>query len=471
MRSIPDMRRTAENKNPQDQLSVRRFLYPDRSGDKLSRGYPVSAMNSGTKCGDNIYPGIQDLFTKRRTMLQNKVDYEMTSIKKVQQVINTIVYSGLLFVMLMQSFFFDGWTHWAEDAHFFIDSSQLLQIAFFLSCLATLLEMPLSGPRALLAAIMIIIPRVFPVTHQNFLLTEMVLLVSLSNLNTRRQNITIWMLTHVLYMVLLFWLGYKGFVVPVITETKTVLGISTLASSFGMGHPNSFALFIMSTVMMLWLIVKKHLHWWMTVLLFFIGSAIVLYFTLCRTVCIIMLVFPLINIIIVKLQGKERKGIKRFILLLPIIMMMITIGISLIVLQSSNSLIDGNFAIRFRDFRYIISEYHMPFGSSDIITGIWICFDNLYLMLIACCGYIPTIIALLSCGGMMMHLLKQKDTELLIVTIIFLLYGIMENAMIYSIYFFVPILAFADRKDMILTLSGIRDNIEINKMEEPDRGL
>lgn len=395
--------------------------------------------------------------------MENRVDYGMTNIKKTQQVINTIVYSGLLFVMMMQSFLFDGWTHWAEDAHFFVDSNGLLRIAFFLSCLATLLEMPISGPRALLAAVMIIIPRVFTITHQNFLLTEMVLLASLSNLNSKRKNMYVWLFVHVLYGVLLVWLGGKGHVVPVVSDIKTVLGIPTKASSFGMGHPNSLALYIMSTMIMLWVMLKKHFRWWMTFLLFYIGAAIVLYLTLCRTVCIIMCIFPIVSFIIELLLNKKQiKASKTVISIIPIIMMAITLGISVYFLHNPGKNMDMNFSMRFREFRFILSDYHLPFGSFGAITGVWVFYDNLYLMLIACCGYIPTIIVLGSCIAMLLYLISKKEMALLTVTVIFLFYGIMENAMIYFIYFFVPILAFADRRNTAPKSSDISDNEKAN---------
>lgn len=381
--------------------------------------------------------------------MENRVDYRITNIKKTQQVINTIVYSGLLFVMMMQSFLFDGWTHWAEDAHFFIDSNGLLRIAFFLSCLATLLEMPISGPRALLAAVMIIIPRVFTITHQNFLLTEMVLLASLSNLNTRKQNMCIWMFTHVLYACLLFWFNNNAQVVPILTDPKPAFGLQTVGSSFGMGHPNSFALFIMSTVMMLWVILKKHLRWWMTFLLFLFIGAAVFYYTLSRTVVIIMALFPIVSIIFEVLLKKQRKGLKTLIFFTPFVLLVITVGISLYAIYVTRDNMDFNYSMRFYELNTIIENYHMPFGSFNAINGQGVYFDNLYLMLIACCGYIPTVIVLGSCGTMMFYLAKERNTALLCVTAVFLLYGMMENAMIYSIYFFVPILAFAEQKRSI----------------------
>lgn len=377
--------------------------------------------------------------------MENRVDYGMMNIKRTQRVINTVVYSGLLFVMLMQSFLFDGWTHWAEDAHFFVDSNQLLRIAFFLSCLATILEMPVSGPRALLAAIMIIIPRIFTITHQNFLLTEMVLLASLSNLNTRRQNMYIWMFTHVLYACLLFWLNSKAQVLPIMTDPKPAFGLQTAGSSFGMGHPNSFALFAMSTVMMLWVMLKKYFRWWMTEILFLFTGATVFYFTLSRTVVIIMVLFPIISFLIEALIKKERKGLKTLISLFPFVLLVITLGVSLYAAYVTTDNMDINFAIRFEDIKHIINHFHMAFGAFDVINAKWFYFDNLYLMLIACCGYIPAVIALGSCSAMMRHLYNKTDAALLSITAVFLLYGMMENAMIYSIYFFVPLLAFENQ--------------------------
>lgn len=377
--------------------------------------------------------------------MRNIVDYEMITITKIQQVIKTTVYSGLLFVMLMQSFLFDGWTHWAENVHFFVESNQLLQIAFFLSCLATLLEMFVSGPRALLAAIMIIIPRVFTITHQNFLLTEMVLLASLSNLNTKKQNMYIWMLVHVLYGVMLVRLNNTGTIAPIQTLPKPAFGLQTIGNSFGMGHPNSFALFAMSTVMMLWVMLKKHLRWWMTLILFLFTGAMIFYLTLSRTVVIIMVLFPIVDLVIETLHKKVRKGLETFILLIPFLLLAITLGVSLYTIYVTKDNMDSNFSMRFYELKAIIDNYHMPFGSFDVINGQGAYFDNLYLMLIACCGYIPTIIALASCGIMMRRLSKERNTSLLSVTAVFLLYGMMENAVIYSIYFFVPVLAFASQ--------------------------
>ena len=70
-------------------------------------------------------------------------------------------------------------------------------------------------------------------------------------------------------------------------------------------------------------------------------------------------------------------------------------------------------------------------------------FDNFYWWLLHYCGLIPTIGILGAYGYMNFRLFRKKDYRLLALSVLFLIYGIMENALIYPFHFFVPLLAFA----------------------------
>ena len=69
-------------------------------------------------------------------------------------------------------------------------------------------------------------------------------------------------------------------------------------------------------------------------------------------------------------------------------------------------------------------------------------FDNFYYWLVAFCGYIPAAFAIAAGCYMNARLTCQKEYKLLSAAILFLLYSLMENAVIYPIYNFVPLLAF-----------------------------
>ena len=85
-------------------------------------------------------------------------------------------------------------------------------------------------------------------------------------------------------------------------------------------------------------------------------------------------------------------------------------------------------------------QYGVPaFG---YIPPVELYLDNLYTWLIISCGVVPTMFTLLAYGGMNIYLVKRQETGMLAIAMAYLFYSIMEHALVYPVFFALPLIAF-----------------------------
>ena len=314
-----------------------------------------------------------------------------------------------------------------------------------LCAVCILLESPRNWRRALFAALLLCM-RVFGATvWESGMLLSTLLLAVLSDLENGKTNARCWLASHGLYVLLMAALLLAGGVRDVPTYYVKSLWIFKTGHSFGMGHPNSFAVFFMSTWMMLWVLYLPG-RWWITALYYLVGGVAVGALTLSRTVMALMILFPLLYYLMLALSRSRHPGCLRVSAALPLSALALTLALGLMLSGLSRYYSDGAFWMRFSDISVLKQNGLSLFGYTPVTDGK---LDNMYIWLLVYCGAVPTLCSLILYGYMLDRLAVSRRVPLFAVAVLFVFYGLMENAAAYPIYFFVPMLAFAAREKSV----------------------
>ena len=351
------------------------------------------------------------------------------------------LYSMLLITALLYSLLFSGFTNLNGEA---LQRLSRLRVAmhygvFLLAAAAVAAECARDWRRALLAAILLALRMRAPVTWQSTMLLDTVMLAALSDLGSEKSNGGVWLAIHAGYAVLLVILRILGWAQDVPTSDVKSVWIFETGHSFGMGHPNNPAIFFMSVWLLLWVMFPPR-RWWITLLFFWAGAAMVLASTLCRTVFVLMMVFPLMVFAVNGIARSRHAGLLRCAAAVPLLMLAVSVVLGLLEKKMSQILGGDAFWIRFWEINILRREGLTLLGGQPSTRAF---FDNLYFWLLEYCGLIPTIGALGLYACMLIRLANRRRTALLACAVLFALYGLMENAAAYPVYFFVPILVFA----------------------------
>jgi hypothetical protein len=102
--------------------------------------------------------------------------------------------------------------------------------------------------------------------------------------------------------------------------------------------------------------------------------------------------------------------------------------------------------MRFDEAEYIRDAGVTPFGVDVLTYTRPLVLDDVYLRTMIMCGVIPWTIMMVLYSYMMMKLTREGNWRLVSVAALFLLYGLMENALVYPFFFFVPLVAFAPER-------------------------
>lgn len=198
-------------------------------------------------------------------------------------------------------------------------------------------------------------------------------------------------------------------------------------SAYGMGHSNLPALLLMSILLLAWYLWLAE-HPVITFPVFWAVAAGIWFMTYCRTVVIVLVVFPLANLLhTVLVRKKAERGLKVFAFL-PLIFGAFSIaGMFWIPTQKLFST-EGNFFLRFTDPYKFMQQYGISlFGTT--IRGDRV-IDNLYLHLLLFFGVasLAVICGLLTWVGLQ-YLRNRQYAELIILAIL-MFYSLMENALV-----------------------------------------
>ena len=358
------------------------------------------------------------------------------------RMITCVLFCLYLFAVLTYSLLYYGWTRWSNGAVYpFFSDVQIRTILQVMAWLLIALEFPYSWKRGLLALAAVLARQYVPaIGGGNARMLELIILAILSNLGSRKANAWTWLGVHAFYIPVLILLNTRGLVVDFLKPEKW-LGIfgGDYGHSLGMGHPNSLALFAMSTALMiLYLIPRKKLR--ISVLLSAAVAFFCLWFTKSKTIILLLLIAPFVIWLTGRCRLESRKT-RIIFTLLPLLACAVSFGLSWYYMLHEDQIAHSTFWMRFQELKYLIEYFHFPLGAPSKLDY-RVYFDNFYIYLFACCGYAAMVPVLFSFCGMHRTLAKEREHELLGISVIFILYSMMENCIFYPAFFFVPVLAF-----------------------------
>lgn len=276
----------------------------------------------------------------------------------------------------------------------------------------------------------------------NVNLVEIALLACLSNLADRKMTGIAWLLSHVMYMILLLILFHRGLAADVLmTNFKTFLPVA-YGHSYGMGHPNGLGMILLTSSLAFWIIMKPT-KWWKTLVFFEVMATMTLWLTISRTSAILLAIFPFVDLGVrafLKISQKHPALQAVAFASLPLLMVVITVALGLLGRNQR-----GNFWIRFQDLE-AIRDYGVTLWGRSSLTGKWYWLDNEYLWAFIYCGAIPFLLVMAALTMMQLKILRTGQTALLAVSVLYLVYGLMERTGLYSAVYFVPMVAFSSPK-------------------------
>ena len=287
--------------------------------------------------------------------------------------------------------------------------------------------------------------RVSPIPFNNAVLIELVLLAGLSNLASRRQIGWAWLVSCAAYCGFLLWLNTQGWVTPLLTGKKKVflfLPSIDRGTSLGMVHPNSPGILLMSMMLMAWWMWRPK-HRWVTIAAFWLGAALVWYVSMNRTVTVIMIAFPLFDLVTDKIGKSRHPGVLYVSLITPALAIAATLFLWKMYGRWHTLFGDPAFWSRFTEVDLIKKYGVAAFGN---VPAVQLSLDNFYTWLLISCGIVGTAGVLLAFTWMVIWLIRKKDFGLLGIALLFIPYSLTEHALVYPVFFFVPLLAFCGKK-------------------------
>ncbi len=351
------------------------------------------------------------------------------------------LYCVFLTVVLMHSLLYYGWTNWSGDPVYWISEEKIMWILRVLSWLLVVLEFPFSWQRGLLALAAVVVRWFIPaVGGSNLRLLELIILAILSNLGTKKTIAWTWLGVHLVYVVLLIYFNRRGLTADYL-KPEAWLGRfgGEYGHSLGMAHPNSVGIFTLSTMLMIWYLLPCR-KFWVSFILFAAAAFFCLWFTKSKTNVVLLLLSPFILWLFGRLDLQNRH-IRLTFTLLPALACVVTFALCWYYHLHAAEIKRTTFWMRFEELKYIIEYFHFPFGAASTLDYP-VNFDNFFVFLFTCCGYIPFFLVVPAFCYMNWRLAKDQQHLLLAMSVIFLLFSMMENCIFYPVFFFVPLLAF-----------------------------
>lgn len=361
--------------------------------------------------------------------------------KPLIKFIPALVYGLLLFAAAGGRILFFGFTNLTDSAVVELDGLKILldRCVYLFGVISALLMWPKSRSRALLAIGLLVWRGIGTPTWQGALLVDLILLSSVSGICSEKENGNLWLISHGVYVLILLLLLLTGRVTEVFTHPGKHIWIFTQGRSLGMGHPNSIALFLVSTFLMIWyLYIPK--KWYFSFPFFWIGAFLVFGLTLCRTLAVLLLLFPFLAALIAFISGTKRAPLLQGTAVFPLLIITAAVVIGMSASSLQPYFTDGAFWVRFTDFNILRESGLTLFGAYPVRFGY---FDNFYIWMLMYAGIVPTAAVIVLYIWMLYVLARRNNAGLLSLAILFLFYGFMENAVAYAFYFFVPLLAFS----------------------------
>jgi len=310
-------------------------------------------------------------------------------------------------------------------------ANQVIPWVHLIGLLLVIAEFKIDRTRALLLCLTGI-PLYFAYQAAGFsLLSEFCGFILLGNLfSSPRSTVKVVLGVLLLYIVFLC----IGILCHWINNIEFFVYYGGITYTIGMAHPNLVALVIMCFLLLIWYLWLSD-HPFLTFLIFFPFVIGLWFFTYSRTVVISLVLFPIVNLI----KSQFSKNKYRFPFLLLALLPLIFSAISIILMNMNGKYFPvwSNFFARFTIPYSAASDYGLRLFGGAPQTYI---IDNLFLHILVYYGIVPTIIivGLLTWIGLL-YFKNQQYNELVLLTI-FMVYSLMENALIHMPFGFAALL-------------------------------
>lgn len=349
-----------------------------------------------------------------------------------------IIYSALLALIMADSVLFPGFTCFVPEAAETVNRIRDIvgNVIMGLGFVCLLAEIRADWKRIIPGGIALALRYFLFNNLQCIYLYELMMAAVFSNLSTEKKNGLVWMSVHLAYVVFLIVGNACGLLTDV-TKDFTFAGQAMVGHSWGMGHPNSIALLVMSSVIFGWILIPNK-KWWITFPLFWIPAVGVFLVTACRTAAALMILFPALYYVLLPLKRLPRT--RKASAGMPLLLAAVTFGLGIYWGSILTVLPNDSFWLRFKDYQIMLNNGITMFGR---FPETWSQFDNVIFWMITYCGVIPAMLAVIGFTWMMFRIAWANRPDWLAVGILFIIYGFMENALVYAMFFALPMMVFA----------------------------
>lgn len=223
-----------------------------------------------------------------------------------------------------------------------------------------------------------------------------------------------------------------------LTKNRVIDFRYAVGQSFGLLHPNTAGIALLSTALAVWcaFLQKKPVA---TAILFWAAAAAAWFLCASRTSALLLAVFPVLYGAVLLLRKNGRDRVLKLSVFLPAALMLLSLALTLCALSGSVPM-PGNFLMRFRKAAAAIRQYGIrPLGSPVELGGKMI-LDNQYMYWLICQGILPTLLILGLDTCMMHRFASEKAYGPLLVCVICLGLGFMENLSVWPIVNAMPLI-------------------------------
>ena len=208
--------------------------------------------------------------------------------------------------------------------------------------------------------------------------------------------------------------------------------------AWGMNHTNLTALVIMTILLLIWYVfLQKHPLW--TLAIFESAAAGILYSTNCRTVTVVLALFPLLVLFLTWVLKKNRTGWFALLVFLPVLFAAMSVIFLFQVPNITGGELDGNFMARFSIPYQAVREYGLHLFQTNVPFSYTI--DNAFLHVLVFWGILPAAVIpiLLTAAGWRFY--KRRQYSELVLLALLMVYSLMENAVLRMPFGFALMLA------------------------------
>ncbi|MDO5435581.1 MAG: hypothetical protein Q4G19_04350 [Clostridia bacterium] len=228
-------------------------------------------------------------------------------------------------------------------------------------------------------------------------------------------------------------------------QTNNVVRVFTYGTgySFGFSHPNTTGAAALALVLVLWAAFFRGKHV-ITFIVSWSAAAVTYLIFASRTPAVMLILFPIADLLLEALSRKSEKLLPRAMAILPVCYCLVSVLLVVIAIESPG-LLSGNLMARFTYAAKAIKQCGITFfGNPTVIYECeGIVLDNQYLNWIIYRGVIPAVLGLALEVYMMYRFAKNKDHTGLVWAFIMITAGLMENVYTWPLFFPAPMILFA----------------------------